>query len=45
MICQWLLQAILVGAQYIKVAISLRKDQKERDEHKIIAVESVKVND
>jgi len=44
-IYKWLLQAKLVGAPNIKLAIALRRDSKERDEHKIIGVEDVKVND
>lgn len=44
-VCKWLVQATLVGATYIKIAIAIRKDSKERDEHKIISVENVKVSD
>lgn len=44
-VCKWLVQAILTGCDSIKIAIAMRTNSKEREEHKIIGVEDVKISE
>jgi len=44
-VCKWLVQAVLTGANSIKIAIAVRNNSKDREDHKIISVEEVKISE